>query len=119
MMLASLSNDRMGPLLRVWGIWLQGIRGSVRGRLNASDLGGPGGRRLGLQRLMGEDDERTARDVRRLQALVGTVAAELGGRAGRRRAIAARSESVLSALQAVVPCRSSSLARRRPSDSSG
>src|SRR5215470_2858102 len=58
----------------------------------------------GFSALMGEDDERTARDVRRVQALIGTIAAELGGRAEPQAgdSIAGRFESVLSAVQAAL-----------------
>lgn len=58
----------------------------------------------GYSALMGEDDERTARDVRRLQAIVGTIVTDLQGCAEQRAgdAICATFESVVSAVQAAL-----------------
>ena len=55
----------------------------------------------GFSALMGQDDERTARDVRRIRTLVGTIAAERGGQADPQAgdAIVVRFESVLAAVQ--------------------
>jgi TolB-like protein/ketosteroid isomerase-like protein len=53
---------------------------------------------------MGQDDERTARDVRRIQTLVGAIAAERGGHAEPQAgdSMAVRFESVLSAVQSAL-----------------
>jgi adenylate cyclase len=58
----------------------------------------------GFSALMGQDDERTARDVRRIQSLIGTIAAEQGGHAEPQAgdSIAARFESVLSAVKSAL-----------------
>jgi adenylate cyclase len=58
----------------------------------------------GFSALMGQDDERTARDVRRIQHLIGTIAAEHGGHADPQAgdAVAARFESVLSAVKSAL-----------------
>src|SRR5262249_25086747 len=53
---------------------------------------------------MGQDDERTARDVRRIQTMGATVAAERGGHAEPQAgdSIAARFESVVAAVQSAL-----------------
>jgi adenylate cyclase len=58
----------------------------------------------GFSALMGQDDERTARDVRRVRAFVAAVAEELGGQADPQAgdSIALRFESVLAAVQAAL-----------------
>src|SRR5262245_44666978 len=58
----------------------------------------------GFSALMGQDDERTARDVRRIQSLIGTIAADHGGLADPQAgdSIAVRFESVLSAVQSAL-----------------
>lgn len=58
----------------------------------------------GFSALMGQDDERTARDVRRIQTLVATIASEHGGHAEPQAgdSIAVRFESVLGAVQSAL-----------------
>jgi class 3 adenylate cyclase/TolB-like protein len=58
----------------------------------------------GFSALMGQDDERTARDVRRIQHLIGTIAAEQGGHAEPQAgdSIAVRFESVLAAVRSAL-----------------
>ena len=58
----------------------------------------------GFSALMGQDDERTARDVRRIQTLVGAIAAERGGHAEPQAgdSMAVRFESVLAAVQSAL-----------------
>ena len=58
----------------------------------------------GFSALMGQDDERTARDVRRIQNLIAKIAAEQGGQAEPQAgdAVSARFESVLSAVKSAL-----------------
>jgi class 3 adenylate cyclase/TolB-like protein/ketosteroid isomerase-like protein len=58
----------------------------------------------GFSALMGQDDERTARDVRRIQKLVATIGAEHGGHADPQAgdAVAVRFESVVSAVRSAL-----------------
>lgn len=58
----------------------------------------------GFSALMGHDDERTARDVQRVRAVVAATAGELGGQAEPQAgdSIAVRFESVLAAVQAAL-----------------
>jgi class 3 adenylate cyclase/TolB-like protein/ketosteroid isomerase-like protein len=58
----------------------------------------------GFSALMGQDDERTARDIRRIRGLVGTISAERGGHAEPQAgdSIAVRFESVLDAVRSAL-----------------
>jgi adenylate cyclase len=58
----------------------------------------------GFSALMGHDDERTARDVQRVRAVVAAIAGELGGQAEPQAgdSIAVRFESVVAAVQAAL-----------------